>query len=129
MSIEAVQYADRIILETLEKGLAHPDTKDNPIVESRLNLFGYWEGRTFYLNERGMDYAMNGCSRGIIERQAKDSYINDLSIEATKKAMNDADRAYIQAERSISVSKHSNHIAWAALFVSILGIVLSFVLP
>ena len=58
MSLESVKYADGIIMETLEKGIAIPDTKDNPVVESRLKMFGYWEGRTYYLNDRGMEYAM-----------------------------------------------------------------------
>lgn len=46
----------------------------NPVVESRLNMFGYWKGRTYYLNKMGMEYAMRGCSSGIIEKQAKDEF-------------------------------------------------------
>ena len=123
MSIESVKYADSIILDTFKNGLTIPDTKNNSVVESRLRIFGYWEGRAYYLNERGIEYAMKGCSKGIIEKQVKDDFINDLNIEATKKAMNDADRAFIQSEKSLSESKIGNKLAKWALGISIASVI------
>ena len=81
MGLESVKYADNIILETFEKGLTIPDLKDNPVVESRLKMFGYWEGRTYYLNDRGMEYAMRGCSKGILRHIENMKRIDNLTIK------------------------------------------------
>ena len=124
MSKESLDLADSIIMDAYKNGLSIISTGDNKVVKHRLNLFGEWIDGAYYLNDRGFDYAASGCRAGIKEKQVKDEYVIDLGIEATKKAMNDADRAFIQSEKSLFQSKVSNIIALFALIVSVLAIVL-----
>ena len=124
MSKESLDLADSIIMDAFKNGLSIISTEDNKVVKHRLNLFGEWIDGAYYLNDRGFDYAASGCRAGIKEKQVKDEYVIDLGIEATKKAMNDADRAFIQSEKSLFQSKVSNIIALFALIVSVLAIVL-----
>lgn len=91
-------------------------------IRHRLLLYGEIKDNLYSLNELGIRYVMEGCSEGIKRKQAKDEYINDLNIEATKKSMYDADRAFIQSEKSLAESKSSNNIARWALGLSILSI-------
>lgn len=124
MGKDALEKADRIIMDAYINGISIISTGDNIVVKQRLRLFGEWIDNAYYLNERGFDYASNGCLKGIKEKKAKDDYIYDLNIKSTQKAMNDADRAFIQSEKSLSESRKSNWISWFALIVSVLAILL-----
>lgn len=128
MGKEALEKADRIIMDAYINGISIISTGDNIVVKQRLRLFGEWIDNAYYLNERGFDYASNGCLKGIKEKKAKDDYIYDLNIKSTQKAMDDADRAFIQSEKSLNESKKSNCISKWALFASLLSGVVSILL-
>ena len=130
MSKESIDLADSIIMDAYKNGLSIISTEDNKVVKHRLNLFGEWIDGAYYLNDRGFDYASSGCRAGIKAKQVKDEYVIDLGIEATKKAMNDADRAFLQSEKAIaqadkalSHSNTNNHISLWALGIAILALV------
>lgn len=121
-----LQIVDHVVMEAYSEGFAIPKNEVWNIyaVKHRLMIYGKVEvdGR-YYLNEFGLMYVLNGCSEGLKRKQIKDEYIDDLNIEATKKAMNDADRAFIQSEKSLLESKVSNKLAKWALGVSIAAVV------
>ena len=130
MRQESLDAADRIIMDAYVNGLSIMIVDDNKVIMHRLSLFGEWIDGVYYLNERGFDYAANGCRAGIKEKQAKDKYVIDLSIESTIKAMNDADRAFIQskkainqADKALTHSSTGNCISLLALGVAIVALV------
>lgn len=124
MKDDYLEIVDEVVMNAFEKGFSIPTQElwDMYAVKSRLELYGYKEEGRYYLNDLGVRYVMDGCSEGIKRKQVKDEYINDLNIEATKKSMYDADRAFIQSEKSLAESKSSNNIAKWALGLSILSI-------
>jgi hypothetical protein len=115
---------DEIVMEAFYEGVIAigKDVWEDYAIRYRLLLYGEIRDNYYSLNELGIRYVMDGCSEGIKRKQVKDEYINDLNIEATKKSMYDADRAFIQSEKSLAESKNSNNIAKWALGLSILSI-------
>lgn len=81
MSKESVEKADAIVMEALVNGYASPSLDDNMVIKSRLKLFGYWENGLYFLNERGMEYAMKGCSKGIAARIQQQDNLERLNID------------------------------------------------
>ena len=115
---------DEVVVRAFNEGVIAigKDVWEDYAIRHRLLLYGEIKDNLYSLNELGIRYVMEGCSEGIKRKQAKDEYINDLNIEATKKSMYDADRAFIQSEKSLAESKSSNNIARWALGLSILSI-------
>lgn len=81
MSKKALDIADEIIMDAFRNGMSIADIGDNLVVKHRLNLFGKWISGAYYLNERGFDYALSGCRKGLIEHIERLKTIDDLSIK------------------------------------------------
>lgn len=81
MSEKALDRADEIIMDAFKNGMSIADVGNNLVVKHRLNLFGEWIGGAYYLNERGFDYALSGCRKGLIEHIERAKTIDDLTIK------------------------------------------------
>jgi hypothetical protein len=56
-------------------------TQNNKVVENRLRIFGEWIDGVYYLNSKGIEYAMSGCSIGVNQRLERQKEIELLDIE------------------------------------------------
>lgn len=81
MSKESLEMADEIIMEAFKEGLSTKNGGNNLVIRHRLRLFGDWINGNYYLNERGFDYAMNGCRKGIEESKLNEKRIESLEIK------------------------------------------------
>ena len=81
MSKESLDLADSIIMDAYKNGLSIISTGDNKVVKHRLNLFGEWIEGAYYLNERGFEYALSGCRKGLTEHIERTKEIENLSIK------------------------------------------------
>ena len=84
MGKDALEKVDRIIMDAYINGISILSTGDNIVVKQRLRLFGEWIGNAYYLNERGFDYASNGCLKGIKAKIKRQEEIELLDIETKK---------------------------------------------
>lgn len=84
MGKDALEKADQIIMDAYINGISIIGTGDNIVVKQRLRLFGEWIGNAYYLNERGIDYASNGCLKGIKAKIKRQEEIELLDIETKK---------------------------------------------
>lgn len=78
---ESLDRADEIIMNAFKEGMSIMDVGDNLVVKHRLSLFGDWINGAYYLNERGFDYALNGCRKGLLENMERLKKIDNLTIE------------------------------------------------
>lgn len=81
MSKESLDIADSIIMDAFSEGMSIKSTQNNKVVENRLRIFGEWIDGVYYLNSKGIEYAMSGCSIGINKRLKRQNEIELLDIE------------------------------------------------
>ena len=81
MSKESLDIADSIIMDAFSEGMSIKSTQNNKVVENRLRIFGEWIDGVYYLNSKGIEYAMSGCSIGINQRLKRQKEIELLDIE------------------------------------------------
>lgn len=81
MSKESLDIADSIIMDAFSEGMSIKSTQNNKVVENRLRIFGEWIDGAYYLNGKGIEYAMSGCSIGINQRLKRQNEIELLDIE------------------------------------------------
>lgn len=81
MSKESLDIADSIIMDAFSEGMSIKSTQNNKVVENRLRIFGEWIDGVYYLNSKGVEYAMSGCSIGINQRLKRQKEIELLDIE------------------------------------------------
>ena len=84
---EYIEIVDNVVKKAYTEGFAIPkkDVWELYAVRYRLNILGYTdeEGR-YFLNERGMEYEMNGCSKGMKDKIERIKVIELLDIETKK---------------------------------------------
>lgn len=116
-----LQIVDSVMIEAYREGftIVGDEKMEVYAVRSRLLVYGYVEDGRYHLNELGVRYVMDGCSEGIEKKIAKDSYISDLNIEATKRAMENSDKAIQLSRKSLIVAVVSAVIAFFALVASV----------
>lgn len=81
MSKESLDIADSIIMDAFSEGMSIKSTQNNKVVENRLRIFGEWIDGAYYLNSKGIEYAMSGCSIGVNQRLERQKEIELLDIE------------------------------------------------
>ena len=83
MKIDYIDIVDKIVMKAFIEGIATPsdDIWSIYAVKARLELYGYREVQNYYLNEIGIRYALNGCSKGIKERIKVKEDIERLDFE------------------------------------------------
>jgi hypothetical protein len=81
MSKESLDIADNIIMDAFSEGMSIKSTQNNKVVENRLRIFGEWIDGVYYLNSKGIEYAMSGCSIGVNQRLERQKEIELLDIE------------------------------------------------
>jgi hypothetical protein len=81
MSKESLDIADSIIMDAFSEGMSIKSTQNNKVVENRLRIFGEWIDGVYYLNSKGIEYAMSGCSIGVNQRLERQKEIELLDIE------------------------------------------------
>lgn len=79
-----LKIIDTVVFMAYNNGFCTPrkDVWDNYAVKERLMLYGYSddEGR-YFLNERGLEYVLNGLSRGAYDRIRRQDEMERLEIE------------------------------------------------
>lgn len=84
MKDDYLEVVDEVVMLAFTKGFAMPKKElwNYYAIRHRLNCYGETdnEGR-YYLNEAGLRYAMNGCSKGIEDSIERAKKIDNLTIK------------------------------------------------
>ena len=82
-----IELVDNVVMVAYTEGFTIPKKEvwDMYAVKCRLNAYGYTdnEGR-YFLNEKGMEYALSGCNEGIKAKIKRQEEIELLDIETKK---------------------------------------------
>lgn len=78
-----LDIVDKVIVNAFEEGFATPPNSlwDNYAIKARLELYGYKEEQRYYLNELGIRYVMDGCSKGLKDKVQRQEEIERLDID------------------------------------------------
>lgn len=82
--MDYLEIVDRIVLEAYEKGFAKIPTEawNDVRVRNKLKMYGHENAvGQYFLNQLGVSYAMQGCSKGIMEQMDIEKRIQSLELK------------------------------------------------